>query len=109
MMMTNSTGVHVKPVKRGGAPTGTRNVVLITALSLWCLSGCTASDVGYVKTTPLDEAIALTEKADQKTYVIAAGDDITVRFYYSPQLDEDLRVRPDGKISLSLVGDLDAA
>ena len=31
------------------------------------------------------------------------------RFYYNPQLDEDLRVRPDGKISLALIGDIQAA
>jgi protein involved in polysaccharide export with SLBB domain len=73
------------------------------------LAGCTASDPGFVTATPLDEALVMTEKAEPKTYLIAPGDDITVRFYYNPQLDEDLRVRPDGKIALSLIGEVPAA
>src|SRR5262245_46072610 len=32
-----------------------------------------------------------------------------MRAYYNPQLDEDVQVRPDGNISLSLVGDMRAA
>jgi protein involved in polysaccharide export with SLBB domain len=32
-----------------------------------------------------------------------------MRAYYNPQLDEDVQVRPDGNISLSLLGDIHAA
>jgi polysaccharide biosynthesis/export protein PslD len=51
----------------------------------------------------------MTERGEPKVYEIAPGDDVTVRFYYNPQLDEDLRVRPDGNISLSLIGEIPAA
>ncbi|MEY4576633.1 MAG: hypothetical protein RL701_1336 [Pseudomonadota bacterium] len=34
---------------------------------------------------------------------------MTTRFYFNPQLDEDVQVRPDGNISLSLIGELRAA
>ena len=37
------------------------------------------------------------------------GDQLTMRCYYNPQLDEDVQVRPDGNISLSLVGEIRAA
>ena len=36
----------------------------------------------------------------EKKTVIEPGDVLTIRFYYHPELDEKLIVRPDGKISL---------
>jgi protein involved in polysaccharide export with SLBB domain len=81
------------------------------ALIIWALTGCTtASDISErtIIATPVDEGLALSKKAATPSYVIESGDDLTVRFYFNPQFDEDVRVRPDGKISLSPVGDLDA-
>jgi polysaccharide biosynthesis/export protein len=44
------------------------------------------------------------------TYVIGAGDTLGVFVYQSPQLSEDaVAVRPDGKISIPLVQDIQAA
>ncbi len=37
------------------------------------------------------------------------GDEIEVKFFYNPELDELQMIRPDGKITLQLVGDLQAA
>jgi protein involved in polysaccharide export with SLBB domain len=42
-------------------------------------------------------------------YVLAAGDVITVKFFYNPELNEQLPIRPDGKASLQLAGDVQAA
>ncbi len=42
-------------------------------------------------------------------YVIGPGDQLLVRFYKHKELDEEVLVRPDGKITLQLVGDLPAA
>jgi protein involved in polysaccharide export with SLBB domain len=42
-------------------------------------------------------------------YVLQAGDDVSVRAYNLPQLDTDARIRPDGKISLLLLDDVQAA
>jgi len=82
---------------------------LVAAVCLGWLAGCTASDPGFVTSLPVPQVLAMTEKAEPQAYLIAPGDDITARFYFNPQLDEDLRVRPDGKISLSLIGDVPAA
>jgi polysaccharide biosynthesis/export protein len=81
----------------------------VTGLLMLWLSGCTATDVGTIKSIPLSEGLALSNKYENEAYVISDSDDLTVRLYFNPQLDEDLRVRPDGKISLSLIGELDAA
>lgn len=80
------------------------------AFASFMLAGCaTDTAVSLVKPTPLHEALAMTQGIADSAYTITEGDDITIRFYYNPQLDEDLRVRPDGKISLALVGEIDAA
>ncbi len=42
-------------------------------------------------------------------YVLQPGDVVTVKFYFNPELNEDVVVRPDGMISLQLVGDVEAA
>lgn len=42
-------------------------------------------------------------------YRIAAGDELTLRFFYVPELNETVTVRPDGKIHLPLVGAIVAA
>ena len=88
-----------------------RALALTGLFSVALLTGCTltASDVGpMTQVTPFEQAEALSQPAYGAPYVIATGDQITVRFYYNPQLDEDVTVRPDGNISLSLVGDMPA-
>jgi protein involved in polysaccharide export with SLBB domain len=72
-------------------------------------AGCTAVSVGVHDSAPIKDMVDSERTLHSQLYAIKPGDDITVRFYYNPQLDEDLRVRPDGRISLSLVGELTAA
>jgi protein involved in polysaccharide export with SLBB domain len=81
----------------------------LLTIPLWLISGCTAVSVGVVKPTPLRTLIETTHRFANAEYIIAPGDDLTVRLYFNPQLDEDLRVRPDGHISLSLIGEVVAA
>jgi protein involved in polysaccharide export with SLBB domain len=38
---------------------------------------------------------------------LSAGDVIDVRFFYNPELNEKVQIRPDGHISLALSGDVD--
>ncbi len=42
-------------------------------------------------------------------YRLGAGDKIRVEIYKEPQLSQSLQVRPDGKITMPLIGDLAAA
>ena len=44
-----------------------------------------------------------------KPVVIAPGDVLSVRFYYEPKLNQTVRVRQDGKISLDLLQGIDVA
>src|SRR5512133_2841851 len=45
----------------------------------------------------------------EEPYRIHAGDSLDVKFYYNPELNETVTVRPDRKISLQLVHDVMAA
>jgi polysaccharide export outer membrane protein len=47
--------------------------------------------------------------APHRAYVMQPGDLISIKFYHNPELNEDVVIRPDGMISLQLVGDVQAA
>jgi len=42
-------------------------------------------------------------------YVIGAGDEIEIKFFFTPELNEVVQVRPDGKISMMFAQDIKAA
>jgi polysaccharide export outer membrane protein len=42
-------------------------------------------------------------------YVLQRGDEISIRVFRQPELDEMVRIRPDGKISIPLLDDIEAA
>ena len=47
---------------------------------------------------------------DDEQYVIKPGDQLSVKFFFNPELNEEnLIVRPDGRISLQLVHEVEAA
>jgi polysaccharide biosynthesis/export protein PslD len=54
-------------------------------------------------------APALAELASTPStpFTLSAGDGIEVRFFYNPELNEAAQIRPDGRISLPLVGEVD--
>jgi polysaccharide export outer membrane protein len=84
---------------------------LRTALLALCLggSGCVATAVGSPDSVPLRDFLARSRSQAGAIYRLRSGDRITTRFYHVPQLDQEAVVRPDGKIALKLVGDLQAA
>lgn len=46
--------------------------------------------------------------SQEQEYRIQPGDLLDIKFYYSPELNEQITVRPDGRISLQLVGEITA-
>ena len=45
----------------------------------------------------------------EQEYQIQLGDQLDIKFFYNPELNEQVTVRPDGRISLQLVGEIIAA
>lgn len=54
-------------------------------------------------------ANATTSTAGTTDYLLAAGDKLTIDVYKDKDLSQSLQIRPDGKITLPLVGDIPAA
>lgn len=76
-----------------------------TALSLFAiifLAAC-ASNVN-----PLQhfEPAAEVSGRPQSEYRIQVGDQLDIKFFYNSELNESVQVRPDGKISLQLLGEI---
>src|SRR3954471_16209814 len=46
--------------------------------------------------------------AQSNDYRLGPGDKLRIEVYKDPQLSQSVQVRPDGKITLPLVGDVDA-
>ncbi|RIL07153.1 MAG: sugar transporter [Proteobacteria bacterium] len=80
----------------------TRGLRASLALAAALLSAACASDIPRL---PDDRAVIEAETE----YRIGPGDLLSVKFFYTNDLNEDLVVRPDGRISLQLVGELMAA
>jgi polysaccharide export outer membrane protein len=75
--------------------------ILLLILSICFLSGCSSTD--------------LLQEIDQTTiqptprYLIGIGDQLQINVWKNPDLSLSVPVRPDGKISVPLVGDAQAA
>jgi protein involved in polysaccharide export with SLBB domain len=49
------------------------------------------------------------EPVKQGSYVLGPGDDVEIRFFFNPELNERAVIRPDGYISMLMVGEVTAA
>jgi protein involved in polysaccharide export with SLBB domain len=81
-------------------------MALLAVLGLSTLGGC-YYNVTKVPAPP--ETRSAAAPAGSAPYIIQVADQLGVKFYQNPDLNEEVIVRPDGKISLQLVGDLQAA
>jgi polysaccharide biosynthesis/export protein len=65
--------------------------------------------VSALLTASAQEVPATSAAAQQDSaalYRLAAGDVITVRFFFNSELNDDIQIRPDGHISMQLIGDV---
>ena len=65
--------------------------------------------IAAASSTPADLRSSLTAMPASKDYKIGIDDVLTINVWHEPDLSRNLTVRPDGKISLPLVGDVRAA
>ena len=88
-------------------------IATFTALSLAVLIGSAAAQtspkpIGTSGTTTADTATAA-RASTAADYRLASGDKLRIEVYKDTQLSQSPQVRPDGKITLPLVGDVAAA
>ena len=72
---------------------------------MFILSSC--ANVNHSNQTESNKIDLPVESVQEKNtdYIIQLGDVLDVKFYRHPDLNEKVRVRPDGKISLQLAGE----
>ena len=76
-------------------------------LGLALLAGCAAKKTSAQTSGTIFSTIAAPRPMPR--VVIGPGDVLDVKFFDLPELNESQAVRPDGKIALQLVGDVDVA
>lgn len=81
-----------------------KKVVGITFLILLILSGCAS----VVKNpTPITSpGVQTAYPYTEQEYRLQIGDLLDIKFFYNPELNEQVTVRPDGRISLQLVHEI---
>lgn len=89
----------------------TRTVwVLLTWGLAVAVGGCAHSPAAPAATaaTPAAPAAAAAAGEGLPPYRIQPGDTLDIKFFYNPELNESVTVRPDGYISLQLIDDVRA-
>ena len=79
-------------------------------LAAWALAlslfSCNSHQEGLLK--PSDPAV-VQASLPAVEYIICQGDQLDIKFFYNPELNESVTVRPDGNISLQMLDDVRAA
>jgi polysaccharide export outer membrane protein len=75
-------------------------------VSVLLLGGCGPA---AVKPATLEQANAISRGAAGGEYRLQPGDELDIRFYYNPELNTSVLIRPDGRISLPLANEVQAA
>lgn len=75
--------------------------VLALVLATVLVMGCTTS--GPVATPPPPSP------PEESEYLIQAGDNLDIKFPFNPEMNENITVRPDGRIALPLIEEVMAA
>lgn len=82
-----------------------RCIYLIPAVIIFLLIGC-GSTQEIPSFNELDKA---PEEKIPRAYLIQPRDQLEIKFFYNPEFSDTVTVRPDGKISLQLIDDVQAA
>ncbi len=82
--------------------------VLITCLLALLMAGCAGQRVQTSEPALIDKALAM-KPASLEAYTLGPGDVVSVSVWRNPDLSITVPVRPDGRISTPLVGDVVAS
>lgn len=83
-----------------------KKAVLATTLLL-AVSGCFSHVV--TNPSPMGELIPVNEENLNAPYQIGVGDKLEIKFFSTPDLNTEVQVRPDGRISMMFADDIRAA
>jgi protein involved in polysaccharide export with SLBB domain len=82
-----------------------KHVIIATVLAITAMLFACATEPVVQKAVPVEQAPATNKPA---RYVILPGDELDIKFFFNPELNETITVRPDGMISLQLLDEIKA-
>ncbi|MBK7424472.1 MAG: polysaccharide biosynthesis/export family protein [Propionivibrio sp.] len=86
----------------------TPRIGLLT-LSIVMTTGCASVNYPVPPLPSREEAPAYYKPAVEKDYRLQVSDALAIRSFFEPQLNQEMVVRPDGRISVLLIGELSVA
>jgi len=84
-----------------------KNRTVVTTLAAFALTVCTLAPLA-AKDKDTDKKPAPQGPALNDEYRLGPGDKLRIEVYKDAQLSQSVQVRPDGKITLPLIGDMEA-
>lgn len=85
-----------------------KQVLAIGSIALTMLASCASTPKKVSKPESMGPT-GYSFAVSAEEYRIHAGDELDIKFYFSPELNERVTVRPDGRISLQLADEVPAA
>jgi len=79
--------------------------IVVTGLLVGVLAGCGSA----MRVPPANFPKGALPVAPEGEYKIQIGDQLSIKFFYNSELNEDVTVRPDGRLSLQLIPEVVAA
>ena len=83
--------------------------ILLTLTLVVSITSCSTQQPATVLQTPAMAVSASMASEKPPVYSIQPGDQLDIKFFYNPELNENVTVRPDGVISLQLVDEIHAS
>ncbi|HWP64754.1 MAG TPA: polysaccharide biosynthesis/export family protein [Candidatus Limnocylindria bacterium] len=80
--------------------------VVLLALAAMAMPGCAPKAVAPADPGVLGALMQPPPAEASQNYRIQIGDELHIRFTYQPEMNEQLPVRPDGRISLATTGEI---
>src|SRR5580704_721111 len=99
----------------GGRPQGSKFMMirlrLISSIFMAILLMCSvrADVTPTAKPAPPAGGTQSAQAQSTPPYQLQAGDVIEIRLFYNPELNEQVQIRPDGRVSLQLIGEVELA
>ncbi len=81
---------------------------MLAACATLALAGCVSKPMNYEPLSSIKTDLP-PAPAPKTTYRLGVGDEVEVKFFFAPELNDRLTVRPDGKVSIMFAQDIQAA
>src|SRR5947208_2863678 len=82
--------------------------IVSSVLTLSTVALCLSAPVSAAGKDPDDKKASQSAPALVDDYRLAPGDKLRIEVYHDTQMSQSVQIRPDGKITLPLLGDLEA-